>query len=66
VLIALEAVGEADDKKPPQSWRYGVICMTTAGVIVKLDKVEVFTRPRVGVPGDQDNWTHFWEGMPAK
>jgi len=65
VLIALEAVGKAD-KKPPQSWRYGVICMTASGVSVKLDKVEVFTRSYTRSPGDQDNWTYFWEGTPAK
>jgi hypothetical protein len=65
VLIALEAVGKAE-KKPPQSWRYGVICMTTAGVSVKLDKVEVFTRAYTNLPGDRDSWTHFWDGTPAK
>lgn len=66
VLIALEAVGDADDNKPPQSWRYGVICMTASGVSVKLDKTEVFTRPYARSPGDQDNWTYFWEGTLAK
>jgi hypothetical protein len=66
VLIALEAVGEADDKKPPQSWRYGVVCMTAGGVSVKLDRAEVFTRAYTRAPGDQDNWTYFWEGTPAK
>src|SRR5262249_45712143 len=66
VLIALEAVGEADDKKPPQSWRYGVVCMTAGGVTVKLDKAEVFTRAYTKSPGGQDNWTYFWEGTPAK
>jgi hypothetical protein len=66
VLIALEAVGEADDNKPPQAWRYGVICMTANGVAVKLDQVEVFSRPRALTPGDQDNWTHFWDDTPAK
>jgi len=66
VLIALEAVGEAGDKKTPRSWRYGVVCMTAGGVSVKLDKAEVFTRAYARSPGDQDNWTYFWEGPPAK
>jgi hypothetical protein len=66
VLIALEAVGEAGDNKPPQSWRYGVICMTANGVSVKLDKAEVFTRAYSRSPGDRDNWTYFWEGTPTK
>src|SRR5262249_16936974 len=66
VLISLEAVGKAEDKKPPQSWRYGGICMTASGVSVKLGKAEVFTRAYTRSPGDQDNWTYFWEGTPAK
>jgi hypothetical protein len=66
VLIILEAVGEADDKKPPPSWRYGVVRMTATGVSVKLDNAEVFTRPNAPTPGDQDNWTWFWDGPPAK
>lgn len=66
VLIALEAVGGLDDKKPPQTWRYGVICMTASGVSVKLDTAEVFTHPYARSPGDQDTWTYFWEGTLAK
>ncbi len=66
VVIALEAVSGPDADKPPQSWRYGVICMTAGGVSVKLDKAEVFTRAYARSPGDQDNWTYFWEGTPAK
>jgi len=66
VLIALEAVSAADVKNSVPSWRYGVISMTANGVSVKLDKAEVFTRPYSKSPGDQDNWTYFWEGTPAK
>jgi hypothetical protein len=66
VLIALEAVSEADDRDHPKSWRYGVVCMTASGVSVKLDKAEVFTRPYTRSPGDYDTWTYFWEGTPAK
>jgi hypothetical protein len=66
VLIALEAVSGEDDKKTPQSWRYGVVCMTASGVSVKLDKTEVFTHAYARSPGDQDTWTYFWEDTPAK
>jgi hypothetical protein len=66
VLVALEAVNAGGDKDAPKSWRYGVISMTASGVSVKLDKAEVFTRPYAKAPGDQDNWTYFWEGTPAK
>jgi hypothetical protein len=66
VLIALEAVSGEDDKDRPQSWRYGVVCMTASGVTVKLDRAEVFTHPYARSTGDQDTWTHFWEGTPAK
>jgi hypothetical protein len=66
VLIALEAVGEAGETTPPRSWRYGVVCMTSTGVSVKLDRAEVFTRPFTRGPGDRDNWTFFWEKTPTK
>jgi hypothetical protein len=66
VLIALEAVGKSEDRTSPKSWRYGIICMTASGVSVKLDKAEVFTRAYTRSPGDQDNWTYFWEGAPQK
>jgi hypothetical protein len=66
VLIGVEAVGKSEDRKPPQSWRYGIICMTASGVSVKLDRTEVFTRAYTRSPGDRDNWTYFWEGTPAK
>ena len=66
VIVALEAVGAADGKDGPKSWRYGVIGMTTSGISVKLDKDEVFTRPYVNTTEDRDNWTHFWEGAPKK
>jgi hypothetical protein len=66
VLIALEAVGPEGDGNSPKSWRYGVVGMTASGISVKLDKVEVFTRPYSPSPGDFDTWTYFWEGAPAK
>jgi hypothetical protein len=66
VIVALEAVSPAEGKDGPKSWRYGVVCMTTSGVSVKLDKAEVFTRPFVSSSEDQDTWTHFWEGVPKK
>jgi hypothetical protein len=66
VLIALEAVGKADDRKSPQSWRYGVVCMTASGVSVTIDRAEVFTRAYTRSPGDQDNWTYFWEGTAQR
>jgi hypothetical protein len=66
VIVALEAVGAADGKGAPKSWRYGVIRMTTSGVSVRLDKAEVFTRKYVNSPEDRDEWTHFWEGAPKK
>lgn len=66
VILALEAVGAAEGKGPPKSWRYGVIRMTTSGVSVKLDKEEVFTRTYVNTLKDRDEWTHFWEGEPKK
>jgi hypothetical protein len=66
VIIALEAVRPAKGKDAPKSWRYGVVCMTATGVSVKLDKTEVFTRQYVESPGDQDEWTYFWEGAPKK
>ena len=66
VLVALEAVRPAEGKDAPNSWRYGVICMTASGVSVKLDNAEVFTRPYVRSPGDQDRWTWILEGAPRK
>jgi hypothetical protein len=66
VLVALEAVRPAEGKDGSTSWRYGVICMTASGVSVKLDKAEVFTRPYVRSPGDQDKWTWILEGAPRK
>jgi hypothetical protein len=66
VIIALEAVGPAEGKDGPKSWRYGVIGMTASGISVKLDKAEVYNRPYARSTGDQDTWTHFWEGAPRK
>jgi hypothetical protein len=66
VIVALEAVHPAEGNDAPKPWRYGVVCMTTSGVSVKLDKAEVFTRRYVNTPGDRDTWTHFWEGAPKK
>jgi hypothetical protein len=66
VVVALEAVSPAQGKDAPKSWRYGVIGMTAAGISVKLDKAEVYTRPYARSTGDQDTWTHFWEGAPRK
>jgi hypothetical protein len=66
LIVALEAVRPAEGTDSPKSWRYGVVCMTTSGVSVKLDKAEVFTRPYVNTPEDRDTWTHFWEGAPKK
>jgi hypothetical protein len=63
VILVLEAVG---DNSVPKSWRYGVVCMTSSGVSVKLDKAEVFTRSHVRSPQDLDAWTHFWESTPKK
>jgi hypothetical protein len=65
VVVALEAVGDADGTGPT-SWRYGVVGMTTSGISVKLDKDEVFARPPVNTLDDRDNWTHFWEAAPKK
>jgi hypothetical protein len=64
VIIALEAVSPAKGKDAPKSWRYGVVCMTTLGVAVKLDKEEVFTRS-VESLGDHDT-TYFFEGASKK
>jgi hypothetical protein len=66
VIVALEAIGPADGKEGPKSWRYGVVGMTAGGISVKLDNAEVFTRPYVSSPGDRDTWTYFWEGGPRK
>jgi hypothetical protein len=66
-ILALEAIRPAEGKDAPPSWRYGVIGMTASGIVVKLDKEEAFRRPYAGWrPGDQDNWTYFWEGTPKK
>jgi hypothetical protein len=66
VIVLLEAVGPAESKPGPKSWRYAVVGMTAGGVSVKIDKVEIFTRPYVRSPGDLDTWTYFWEGAPRK
>jgi hypothetical protein len=66
VIVVLEAVGPTKGKDAPKSWRYGVVGMTSAGISVKLDKAEVFKRPREWPPGDRDTWTYFWEGTPKK
>ena len=66
VIVALEAVRPAEGKDAPPSWRYGVVCMTAAGVTVKLDKEEVFSKPYTKSPGDFDTWTWFLEGAPKK
>jgi hypothetical protein len=65
-IVALEAVGPEKGKEGPKSWRYGVVPMTATGVIVKLDKAEVFTRQPEWRPGDHEKWTYFWEGTPKK
>jgi hypothetical protein len=64
VVVALEAVGPAEGKEGPKSWRYSVVGMTAGGISVKLDKAEVFTRPYAGGQGDRDTWTYFWQGAP--
>jgi hypothetical protein len=64
VIVALEAVRPAGGKEAP-SWRYSVVGMTSAGISVKLDKAEVFTRPYTP-RGDRENWTFFWEGEPRR
>jgi hypothetical protein len=66
VIVALEAVGPSEGKDAPKSWRFGVIGMTASGISVKLDKAEVYTRPYAKSVGDQETWTHFWEGAPRK
>jgi hypothetical protein len=66
VVVALEAVRPAEGKEVPKSWRYGVVCITTSGVTVKLDKAEVFRRREVRSLKDQETWTHFWEGASKK
>jgi hypothetical protein len=65
VIVAIEAV-DADDGGVPKSWRFGVIGMTAAGISVKIDKTEVYTRPYAQSTKDADNWTHFWEGVSRK
>jgi hypothetical protein len=65
VVVALEAVSAAGDGAP-KSWRYGVVGLTAAGVSVRLDKAEVYTRPYARSPGDFDTWTYFWEDAPGK
>ena len=66
VIVALEAVRPEEGPDAAQSWRYGVVCMTAAGVSVKLDKDEVFTMPHVKSLADLDTWTYFWESVPEK
>jgi hypothetical protein len=66
VIVALEAVRPAGGQDSPNSWRYGVVGMTAAGVSVKLDKAEVYTRPSTKSPGDQETWTWILEGAPKK
>jgi hypothetical protein len=66
VIVGLEAVGPPEGKDGPKSWRYGVVGMTAGGISVKLDKVEVFTRPYCRSPRDQETWTYFWEAAPGK
>ncbi len=66
VIVVLEAVRPAEGKDAPASWRYGVVPMTASSISVKLDKVEVFTRPNVVTEGDHGNWMHFWEGAPKE
>lgn len=65
VVVALEAV-QADGQDAPASWRYGVIGMTAAGISVKFDKTEVYTRPYARATGASEAWTHFWESPPKK
>jgi hypothetical protein len=64
VIVALEAVGTAKDGERPKSWRYAVIGMTASGISVKLDQVEVYTRPYSSAPRDYDTWAWFPEGGP--
>jgi hypothetical protein len=66
VIVALETVNPADGKNAAKSWRYGVLGMTAAGVSVKLDKKEVFTKPYQPRPGDYDTFTYFWDRAPKK
>jgi hypothetical protein len=66
VIVALEAVRPAEGKDGPNSWRYGVVGMTSGRISVKLDGAEVFTRPYARGTGDRDTWTYFWEGAPKK
>lgn len=66
VIVALEAIRPPRGNAAPKSWRYAVVGMTSARISVKLDKTEVFTRPREWPPGDRDTWTYFWEGMAKR
>jgi hypothetical protein len=66
VVVALEAFTPPEGKGATKSWRYGVIGMTAAGISVKIDGAEVFTRPYARRTGDQETWTHFWERVPTK
>jgi hypothetical protein len=66
VIIAVEAFRPPKDKDAAVTWRYGAVGMTAAGISVKLDKAEVFTRPYARSPQDLDTWTYFWEGTSGK
>jgi hypothetical protein len=66
VVVALEAVNPVDDKDATKFWRYAVIGITANGVIVKLDKSEVFTLPYAKSPEKFDTRTYFWEDVPKK
>jgi hypothetical protein len=55
-LIELQQTGDQ------QLWKFAIAAMTDAGVIVKWDDKEVWSKQAIHAPGkDFDTWTYFFE-----
>jgi hypothetical protein len=59
-LIELQKEGDR------QLWKFAVAAMTDAGVVVKWDGQEVWSKPAEHAPGkDFETWTYFFENRAA-
>ena len=60
-LIELQKDGDR------QLWKFAVAAMTDAGVVVKWDDKEVWSKPMLHAPGkDFETWTYFFEKPTAE
>ena len=58
---------ELQKEENRQLWKFAVAAMTDAGVVVKWDGEEVWSKPALHAPGkDFETWTYFFEKRTAE